>query len=112
MVELVGIEKLGILKTDKLLTSRESCNAHNGSNVCNAGFICTAILSQSNYDFTTKSGALTHRSPRGQAHCGINIHQNLIELFGGNDAESRPARRQAVYQQGRPSGGFPRSCLF
>lgn len=39
MVELVGIEKLGILKTGKLLICRESYNAHKASNTCNAGFI-------------------------------------------------------------------------
>lgn len=55
MVELVGSEKLGILKTDKLLICRESYSAHKASNACNAGLIVTAILSQSNYDFMTKS---------------------------------------------------------
>jgi hypothetical protein len=39
VVELVGIEKLGTLKTDKLLIRRESYNAQKASNTCNAGFI-------------------------------------------------------------------------
>jgi hypothetical protein len=39
LVELVGIEKLGTLKTDKLLICRESYNAQKASNACNAGFI-------------------------------------------------------------------------
>jgi len=47
MVELVGIEKLGILKTDKLLTRRESYNAHKASNVCNAGFIVRLLYGDS-----------------------------------------------------------------
>ena len=39
MVELVGIEKLGILKTDKLLICRESYNAQKAASTCNAGSI-------------------------------------------------------------------------
>jgi hypothetical protein len=38
-VKLVGIEKLGILKTDKLMICWESYNPHKASNACNAGFI-------------------------------------------------------------------------
>ena len=47
MVELVGIEKLGTLKTDKLLTCRESYNAHKASNVCKAGFIVRLLYGDS-----------------------------------------------------------------
>ena len=37
-MERVGIEKLGTLKTDKLLIRRESYKAQKASNICNAGF--------------------------------------------------------------------------
>jgi len=47
MVELVGIEKLGILKTDKLLTSRESYNDQKASNVCKAEFIVRLLYGDS-----------------------------------------------------------------
>ena len=50
MVELVGIEKLGILKTDKLLICRESYNAQKASNACNAGFIVRLLYG----DFQSK----------------------------------------------------------
>ena len=47
MVELVGIEKLGILKTDKLLICREPYNVHKASNACNAGFIVRLLYGDS-----------------------------------------------------------------
>jgi hypothetical protein len=47
MVELVGIEKPGILKTDKLLICREPYNAYKASNVCNAGFIVRLLYGDS-----------------------------------------------------------------
>jgi hypothetical protein len=46
-VELVGIEKLGILKTDKLLICREPYNAHKASNACNVGFIVRLLYGDS-----------------------------------------------------------------
>jgi len=58
LVELVGIEKLGTLKTDKLLIRRKSYKAQKASNTCNAGFIVRLLygdFSQSNYLFVTKS---------------------------------------------------------
>jgi len=58
LVELVGIEKVGTLKTDKLLLRRKSYKAQKASNTCNAGFIVRLLygdFSQSNYLFATKS---------------------------------------------------------
>ena len=43
LVELVGIERLGTLKTDKLLIHRESYNAQKASSTCNAGFIVSLL---------------------------------------------------------------------
>jgi hypothetical protein len=58
MVELVGIEKLGTLKTDKLLIRRESYNAQKASKTCNARFIVRLLygdfVSQSKCLFETK----------------------------------------------------------
>jgi hypothetical protein len=50
MVELVGIEKLGTLKTDKLLISSRILQCPESLNTCNAGFIVRLL----NGDFQSK----------------------------------------------------------
>jgi len=57
LVELVGIEKLGTLKTDRLLIRREFYNAQKASKHLHCRIECTFIVrrfSQSNHLFATK----------------------------------------------------------
>jgi len=58
LVELVGIEKLGTLKTDKLLIRRESYNAQKASNTRNAGFIVRLLYG----DFQSSHSLFATRS--------------------------------------------------
>ena len=63
MVELVGIEKLGTLKTDKLLICRESYNAQKASNACNARPIVRLLYGDSiKATRVTKSVGIVSRS--------------------------------------------------
>jgi len=63
MVELVGIEKLGTLKTDKLLICRESYNAQKASNACNARPIVRLLYGDSiKATRVTKSVGVVSRS--------------------------------------------------
>jgi len=66
LVELVGIEKLGTLKTDKLLIRRESYNAQKASNTRNAGFIVRLLYGdfQSSHTFSRQGQiAMALRKP-------------------------------------------------
>jgi hypothetical protein len=62
MVELVGIEKLGTLKTDKLLILGESHNAQKAPNTCNAESIVRLLYG----DF--QSRPLSFRD-KGRSRC-------------------------------------------
>jgi hypothetical protein len=98
LVELVGTEKLGILKTDKLLICRESYNAHKASNVCNAGFIARLLYGDSQSKQLRFHNKVRSQRPRG----------NRLERDFAQGTRRSSTGRSA---RGSAPGGDPRSLV-